>query len=108
MGGTIQGEWKYVEPEENENDLLKDTETRDLIQKEFICLQDKFEEATRHWLDGAPDASHRRDVLTRQLRLKYYQLAPYVRARTVCIIGRVSCAMTSSFTGNIPKWTATF
>lgn len=83
MGGTIQGEWKYVEPEENENDLLKDTETRDLIQKEFICLQDKFEEATRHWLDGAPDASHRRDVLTRQLRLKYYQLAPYVRARTV-------------------------
>ncbi|WFD35774.1 hypothetical protein MCUN1_002636 [Malassezia cuniculi] len=84
MGGTLNWEWKYQEPEEHENDLMKDTATRDAIIKEQYELFDKFIAATKTWAQSpSKETAHRRLVLMKQLRLKYYQLDPYIRARTV-------------------------
>ena len=84
MGGTMDWDWEYTEPKEGENELLKDTARRDAIFKEFSDLFDKFVDATRDWTNtSSKDTAYRRVVLMKQLRLKYYQLDPYIRARTV-------------------------
>lgn len=82
MGGTMDWKWQYAEPEEGENDIHKDTQTRDAIQKEWDELQKQFLDSTQQWIRGEGDAQARQ-VLVKQLRLKYYQIAPYVRARNV-------------------------
>lgn len=82
MGGTMDWTWQYAEPEEGENDIHKDTQTRDAVQKEWDELQQQFLDATQQWIRGDADADARH-VLVKQLRLKYYQIAPYVRARNV-------------------------
>ena len=83
MGGTLDWDWSYPEPEPGENALQKDTETRVQLQREFRALCEQFEDATQAWLGGDKEMEYRREVLTRQLRLKYYQMAPFVRAVTV-------------------------
>ncbi|WFD20510.1 hypothetical protein MCAP1_002756 [Malassezia caprae] len=83
MGGTLDWDWSYPEPEPGENVLQKDTETRVQIQREYRALCTQFEDATQAWIKGDESMDYRRDVLSRQLRLKYYQMAPFVRAVTV-------------------------
>lgn len=81
-------DWEYIEPQPNENDLLKDTETRDAIQKELNEITSKYVEVTKEWIkagdtdDTAPKLTHQREVLGKQIRLKQFQLNPYVRAVT--------------------------
>ncbi|WFD23964.1 hypothetical protein MEQU1_002659 [Malassezia equina] len=83
MGGTLDWDWSYPEPEPGENELQNDTETRVQIQREYRDLCEQFEKATHAWIQGDESMEYRREVLTRQLRLKYYQMAPFVRAVTV-------------------------
>ena len=86
MGGTLDWDWEYIEPIPGENDILKDTETRDAIQREWDELVDQFEQVSREWIAADGDRSqldYRRTVLTQQLRLKYFQLRPYVRAVSI-------------------------
>jgi len=88
MGGTMDWDWEYIEPKPDENDLLKDTETRDAIQAEMKAITDDYTETTRKWIeagdtdDTAPELTHKRDVLGKQMRLKQFQLNPYIRAVT--------------------------
>lgn len=83
MGGTLDWDWEYPEPKAGENICQKDTETRVKIQREYRALCQQFEDATQAWLNDDSDMEYRREVLTKQLRLKYYQMAPFVRALTV-------------------------
>ncbi|PWN98190.1 hypothetical protein FA09DRAFT_338618 [Tilletiopsis washingtonensis] len=89
MGGTMEWDWDYTEPDPKENDLMKDTKTVDAMKKEYDDLAKEFEETTRKWFeksdtdDGAKDLSHRRWVLTKQLRLKALQMSKYTRAVNV-------------------------
>ncbi|CAD6939020.1 unnamed protein product, partial [Tilletia caries] len=90
MGGTMQWEWDYIEPTAAENALLKDTQTRDAVRKEHNELNSRFEEVTRAWVNtkddsdqAAKDLNYRRHVLGKQLRLKQFQLNPYIRARNI-------------------------
>ncbi|PWN52006.1 hypothetical protein IE53DRAFT_385620 [Violaceomyces palustris] len=89
MGGTLDWEWDYIEPQPGENALLKDTETRKIIEAELKELTDEFERLTRRWVregdsdSDTPDLTYRREVVCNQIRLKTYQLAPYVRAKNV-------------------------
>jgi len=83
MGGTLDWDWSYPEPQPGENVLQEDTETRVQIQREYRALCEQMEDATRAWIEGDETMEYRREVLTRQLRLKYYQMAPFVRAVTV-------------------------
>lgn len=71
MGGNLDWDWDYTEPDPKENDLMKDTETRDKIQKEKDELCDEFEKVTKEWIkkshdEDSPDLTHRRIVLQKQ------------------------------------------
>ena len=89
MGGTLDWEWDYIEPQPGENKLLKDTATRGKIEDELNELTSEFEEVTRKWISegqndkDTPDLTYRREVLGKQIRLKIYQLVPYTRAKNV-------------------------
>lgn len=84
MGGTLDWEWEYNEPMEGENDLMKDTATRDAIREEHEQIAKQWINVTQQWCNSpSDDLEYRRIVLMMQLRLKWYQLDPYIRARTV-------------------------
>ncbi|KAI3618547.1 hypothetical protein CBS9595_002910 [Malassezia furfur] len=86
MGGTLDWDWEYTEPIPGENDILNDTETRDAIQREWDALIEQFEQVTREWIatdDDRTELAYRREVLSQQLRLKYFQLRPYLRAVSI-------------------------
>ncbi|PWY97904.1 hypothetical protein BCV70DRAFT_42950 [Testicularia cyperi] len=88
MGGTMDWEWDYIEPQPGENDIQNDKKSRDKVLAEHKKLTDEFEEVTRKWIqsssdDDDKDSSYRREVLGKQIRLKVYQMSPFVRAKNV-------------------------
>ena len=83
MGGKDPFTYSYVPPTKGENVQMLDTNTRDaMIERRTAVVQD-YEAVTRRWLNGeAGDAETRRKDLTEKLRLGYWELDPYVRAKT--------------------------
>lgn len=89
MGGTMDWDWDYIEPQAGENDIMKDSKSRAKIEKEMKQLTDEFEKVSREWIETSqidadnPELSYRREVLAQQIRLKNYQLQPFVRAKNI-------------------------
>lgn len=88
MGGTMEWEWDYTEPDPHENDLLHRTDLRDRIREERDELWNQFQQVTLQWCEtesdeAAPELTFRRLVLQKQIRLKQLQLNPYIRATNV-------------------------
>lgn len=89
MGGTMDWEWDYVEPDPKENEYHNDRETVEAIKKQYFNLATKFEDLTRQWCDAgptdddAPELTHQREVVAKQLRLCVLQSTPYLRAKNV-------------------------
>ncbi|KAJ6444742.1 CRAL/TRIO domain-containingprotein [Purpureocillium lavendulum] len=87
LDGDEDWEYKYIEPVPGENDLMKDTETRDRILKERKDLASQFEVATQKWIKAegneADELRDERNRLAAELRNNYWKLDPYVRARSV-------------------------
>ncbi|OAA49493.1 CRAL/TRIO domain protein [Metarhizium rileyi] len=83
-------DWKYAfeEPIEGENDLMRDTQTRDRLLKEREELYAQYEAATRRWTrlvagEERQALEAERDEIAAKLRDGYWQLDPYVRARSL-------------------------
>jgi phosphoheptose isomerase len=83
LEGDEQFEYKYVEPVPGENDIMKDTATRDQIQEERDSMVQRFEEATKQWIAGEEGAAEERDAVANELNGNYWKLDPYIRARTL-------------------------
>lgn len=85
LGGKETFEWKYLEPQPGENQLIEDRSTRDSILEKREKLVEQYEEATRQWVFGSDSAksARERSELAKQLQANYWQLDPYVRAKTV-------------------------
>ena len=88
LGGDEDWEYKYVEPVPGENDKMKDVETRDRLIKSREELARQFEVATQNWIqhpegEEAKEAKAERDRIAVQLRESYWQLDPYIRARSL-------------------------
>ncbi|RHZ44849.1 CRAL-TRIO domain-containing protein [Aspergillus thermomutatus] len=89
LGGDEDWEYEYTEPEMDENYLMEDDEARDAllterhhISEEFLSLTSQWIEATR--LDCPEEVAivkSRRLELMEQLRVNYWKLDPFVRAR---------------------------
>ncbi len=47
MGGTMDWDWDYVEPQAGENDIMKDKKSRSKIEAEMKELTDEFERSPR-------------------------------------------------------------
>lgn len=86
LGGEEQYEYSYVEPQPGENDAMKDTATKSKLQAERDGLAEQYEQATVGWIknNGAEReaAQAKRDELAEALRVNYWKLDPYVRARS--------------------------
>ncbi|KAK7960526.1 hypothetical protein PG996_011172 [Apiospora saccharicola] len=80
--------YQYVEPTPGENAKLKDTATRDKLLAEREVLYEEFEAKTLEWIRET-DAEKRktlrteRDQTAKKLDSSYWQLDPYVRARSL-------------------------
>lgn len=88
LGGDEDWEYRYVEPVPGENDKMQDVDTRDRLLKARDELATQFEAATKRWIqhpdgEAAEVAKAERDRLAAQLRENYWQLDPYVRARSL-------------------------
>ncbi|PNY26712.1 CRAL-TRIO domain-containing protein [Tolypocladium capitatum] len=87
LDGDEDWEYKYEEPVPGENEKMKDTETRDALLKARAELYKEFEAATRTWIrspntEEGKQARGQRERIAAQLRVDYWNLDPYVRARS--------------------------
>ncbi|KAK8927538.1 hypothetical protein H634G_05203 [Metarhizium anisopliae BRIP 53293] len=89
LGGEEDWEYTYVEPEPDENAVMNDTETRDRLLGERMVLALKFEELTKEWVMNAQLSEKAREICDRRnqcvadLAANYWELDPYVRARSL-------------------------
>lgn len=87
LGGTRHYEYEYIPPKENENILMKDTETRDKLYAERGAMFDELEELTVQWVRASGEESNtinaKRQEVIAKIKANYWQLDPYVRARTI-------------------------
>ncbi|KAL6230048.1 hypothetical protein BDW75DRAFT_80361 [Aspergillus navahoensis] len=89
LGGNEDWEYEYIEPEEDENQAMSEFAVRDALLAERQSLGEDFISATSRWIlaarTGDPmqirEASARREEIMEQIRLNYWNLDPYVRAR---------------------------
>lgn len=82
LGGDENWEYKYVEPVADENKTMEETSKRDEL--EAARKQDvlDYERKTFEWIHGQDKKSERNEIASR-LRKNYWQLDPYIRARTL-------------------------
>ncbi|KAL2176728.1 CRAL-TRIO domain-containing protein [Thermothelomyces heterothallicus CBS 202.75] len=89
LEGEEDWTYQYVEPTEGENAKLADTETRDRLLAARENLYREYEEATLEWVrsgesgDGnAAEIKARRNAIAEKLRVDYWNVDPYLRARS--------------------------
>ncbi|MCJ1378025.1 hypothetical protein MMC17_001121 [Xylographa soralifera] len=86
LGGDDPWTFSYPEPQPGENNRMKDGATRHRLLEERATVVKEFENATQKWIESAPQADivvgQKRNSLAEQLRKGYWQLDPYLRART--------------------------
>ncbi|OJJ07245.1 hypothetical protein ASPVEDRAFT_46596 [Aspergillus versicolor CBS 583.65] len=89
LGGNEDWEYEYLEPEADENSAMNDYAARDTLLAERQSIGEEFLSATSRWIEASRTGSvtdiqeavaHREEVVE-QIRLNYWDLDPYVRAR---------------------------
>lgn len=86
LGGDDPWTYQYIEPIAGENELLSDSVTRQRLLDERAALVKDYETSTQQWIHDAnwTDAlQQKRSELTERLRTGYWELDPYLRARTL-------------------------
>ena len=84
LGGDDPYMYEYVEPRPGEDAKMADEVTRQRLLDERALLVSDFENTTLDWIrDPQPATQQKRNELVAQLRTGYWQLDPYVRARTL-------------------------
>ena len=88
LDGEEDWTYTYVEPTEDENALMRDTATRDQMLAERAKLYREYEQATLEWLRIAEEGGDqteikkKRDEIAEKLRVDYWKIDPYLRARS--------------------------
>lgn len=87
LGGDEEWDFNFIEPVEGENDLMKDTATREKLDEERRALFAKFEDATRQWVAADNEEERKKQNALRAETAKelcdnYWKLDPYIRARS--------------------------
>lgn len=91
LEGDEDWEYKYAEVQPGENDKMEDTETRDALLSQRQDLARGIQESTIDWIrasikketQAAEAAKEKRNGQIEQLRKQYWELDPYVRARSL-------------------------
>lgn len=87
LGGECDFKYEYIFPNVNENDRLKDSTRRNVLEDERNQILDAFMENTSIWIKGtgyvASEAQAQKDSWADKLRSRYWALDPYIRARNI-------------------------
>jgi len=85
LGGEEDWEYKYVEPIPGENDVMKDAAPRMKLEEERKSDVLQYQEKTFDWIAAGAESSIKkeRDMIAQRLHDNYWQLDPYIRARTL-------------------------
>lgn len=86
LGGDDPWTYQYVEPIAGEDKLLSDGVTRQRLLDERAAVVKDYEAATQQWIhDPNPRNAlqQKRSELAKRLRTGYWELDPYLRARTL-------------------------
>ncbi|KAL8957732.1 MAG: hypothetical protein Q9193_005074 [Seirophora villosa] len=111
LGGDDPYEYQYVEVTAGENEKMSDESTRQQIVEERARTVKEYEKITQEWIADSQNRAtlqQRRNDLAERLRSGYWQLDPYVRARSLydrvgLIQGGVVQHYAESETSNAPK-----
>ncbi|KAJ5730720.1 uncharacterized protein N7483_005228 [Penicillium malachiteum] len=91
LEGDENWEYSYTEVKEGENSKMEDTETRDRLLVERQELAKEIQAITIEWLrasakketEALSAAQEKRKTLIEKLRKQYWELDPYIRARSL-------------------------
>ncbi|CEO58702.1 hypothetical protein PMG11_03408 [Penicillium brasilianum] len=95
LAGDEEWEYKYIQPEDNENEIMQDTATRDSLMYERMMIGLRMLAATAAWISatdysgGPEDKSKveelkiRRNGIIEEFKQNYWKLDPYIRARAL-------------------------
>jgi len=84
LGGEENWEYKYVEPVPGENALMKEEAPRIKLDDERQREVLEYQRKTFEWIaSGSTEIKAERDKLAHKMNTNYWQLDPYIRARTI-------------------------
>ena len=86
LGGDDPWEYQYAGPKAGENDQMSDEGTKQKLLSERAAVVRDFEGATQEWIGSSqnrPALQQKRNNLAEELRKGYWQLDPYLRARSL-------------------------
>ena len=86
LGGDDPWEYQYAEPVAGENNAMSDDGPKQKLLDERATTVRDFEVATQRWISTSQtraETHQKRSDLAEQLRAGYWQLDPYLRARTL-------------------------
>jgi len=89
LGGDEDWSYNYVEPAPDENSLMLDEAVKNTLLADREKIVREFEATTTKWISPSTRAVEKADILVRRnelaerLRKNYWQLDPYIRARTI-------------------------
>jgi hypothetical protein len=103
LGGPVDWSYRYIEPREDENAKMKDTATKEKLERERAELSKDYENAILEWIAASPSPPttsggsqpaltpaseadalrQKRDEIATKLKKNYWQLDPYIRARSL-------------------------
>lgn len=86
LGGDDPWSYHYVEPVPGENKATSNVTTRQQLLDQRASLVKEYETATQQWIrdsNARAGWQQKRAELTERLRSSYWELDPYLRARTL-------------------------
>lgn len=86
LGGSDPWTYQYVEPTPNENSLLSEDGTRKQLLEERASVIKDYETTTQQWIrdqTSRDTLQRKRAELTERLRVGYWEIDPYLRAKTL-------------------------
>ncbi|KAL8915554.1 MAG: hypothetical protein Q9171_000119 [Xanthocarpia ochracea] len=86
LGGDDPWEYSYAEPSVGENQTMSDESTANQLLEERAKVVKEFESTTLAWISDPHNRTtlqQKRNALAERLRAGYWQLDPYVRARSL-------------------------
>lgn len=89
MGGDEKWSYRYIEPSPTENSKMDNTTIRDALKRERQAIGEEFLGATSGWINATKSgdattlhsSESERAYLAERLRVNYWKLDPYARAR---------------------------
>lgn len=83
LGGKVTNEFKFIEPQDGENDLHKDDKEKEERVNAYMELAKEYENVTSEWAKKGDSAVEKRNLLIKKLRVAQFHMEPYTRGKTI-------------------------